>query len=163
MNLLDAVNDVESLQIDPAEVTTKDCAVYLSAAPDAIYRSEADVEAVASQASSSLTLALARYIDNLGLDQGIDLMAEAQRFERGVIERALELTRAVCNCVCGTIWQIVPPSQANCGGLTVHAIDNRSKGSQKRAAKLLGLNSSTLNTKIKKYGLKANRRNPSGR
>ena len=129
MNLLDAVNDVESLQIDPAEVTTKDGAVYLSAAPDAIHRSEADVEAVASQATASLTLALARYIDNLGLDQGIDLMAEAQRFERGVIERALELT----------------------------------KGSQKRAAKLLGLNSSTLNTKIKKYGLKANRRKPSGR
>jgi DNA-binding protein Fis len=129
MNLLDAVNDVESLHIDPAEVTTKDGAVSLSATPDAIHRSEADVEAVASQAMSSLMLALARYIDSLGLDQGIDLMAEAQRFERGVIERALELT----------------------------------KGSQKRAAKLLGLNSSTLNTKIKKYGLKANRRKPSGR
>jgi DNA-binding NtrC family response regulator len=60
----------------------------------------------------------------LCLDQGIDLMAEAKRFERGIIERALELT----------------------------------EGNQKRAAKLLGLQSSTLHAKIKKYGLNVSRR-----
>jgi DNA-binding protein Fis len=124
MSQSDAMNDVDPRQFDPAEVATKDEALCLPTALDAFNTSEADGETVASQARSSLTPALARYIDLLGLDQGIDLMAEARRFERGIIDRALELT----------------------------------KGNQKRAAKLLGLQSSTLHAKIKKYGLNVSRR-----
>lgn len=92
MSQSDAMNDVDPRQFDPAEIATKDEALCLPTALDALNTSEADGETVASQATSSLTPALARYIDLLGLDQGIDLMAEAQRFERGIIERALELT-----------------------------------------------------------------------
>jgi DNA-binding NtrC family response regulator len=124
MSLLDAVNDVDSRQFDPAEVTKKDEAGRLPAALEALHTPEADGEAVASQTAPSLTPALALYINDLGLDQGVNLMTEARRFERGVIERALELT----------------------------------EGNQKHAAKLLGLLSSTLNAKVKKYGLKATRR-----
>jgi DNA-binding NtrC family response regulator len=96
----------------------------LTTASDALGVIEADRETVASQAASYLTPALARYINDLGIDQGVNLMAEARRFERGIIERALELT----------------------------------KGNQKHAAKLLGLQSSTLHAKIKKYGLNASQR-----
>jgi DNA-binding NtrC family response regulator len=124
MSLLDAVNDVDSRQFDPAEVTKKDEAGCLPAALEALHTPEADGEAVTSQTAPSLTPALALYINDLGLDQGVNLMTEARRFERGVIERALELT----------------------------------EGNQKHAAKLLGLLSSTLNAKVKKYGLKATRR-----
>ncbi len=124
MNLSDAVDDVDSRQFDPAEATTKDSAICFPAALKSLDVSEADGEIVDSQAAPFLTLALARYITDLGFDRGIDLQAEVRQFERGLIERALELT----------------------------------KGNQKRASKLLGLHSSTVNTKIKKYGLKARRR-----
>jgi DNA-binding NtrC family response regulator len=124
MSLLDALNDIDSRQFDPAEVTAKDEAACLPAALEALHTSEADGEAVASQTSPSSMPALARYINDLGLNQGINLMTETRRFEREIIERALELT----------------------------------EGNQKHAAKLLGLQSSTLNAKVKKYGLKATRR-----
>jgi DNA-binding NtrC family response regulator len=124
MSLLDAVNDVDSRQFDPAEVTAKDEAVCLPAALETLHTPEADGEGAASQTSPSSIPALARYINDLGLDQGINLMTEMRRFEREIIERALELT----------------------------------EGNQKHAAKLLGLQSSTLNAKVKKYGLKSTRR-----
>jgi DNA-binding NtrC family response regulator len=124
MSQSDAMNDIDPRQFDPAEVAAKDEALCLPTALDALNASEADREAAASLAMSSLPPALARYVDLLCLDQGIDLMAEARRFERGIIERAFELT----------------------------------KGNQKRAAKLLGLQSSTLHAKIKKYGLNVSRR-----
>src|SRR5262245_36186877 len=41
-------------------------------------------------------------------------------------KRRYRLSISVCNCVCGTIWQIVPQSEAARGGLSVHAIANRS-------------------------------------
>jgi DNA-binding NtrC family response regulator len=118
------MSDVDPRQFDPAEVATKDEALCLTTASDALGGSEADRETVASQAVSYLTPALARDINDLGIDQGVNLMAEVRRFERGIIERALELT----------------------------------KGNQKHAAKLLGLQSSTLHAKIKKYGLNTSQR-----
>jgi DNA-binding protein Fis len=124
MSQSDAMNDVDPRHFDPAEIATKDEALCLPTALDALNTSEADGETVASQATPSLAPALARYIDDLGLDQGVDLMAEVRRFERGIIERALELTI----------------------------------GNQKLAAKLLGLHSSTLHAKIKKYGMNASQR-----
>jgi DNA-binding NtrC family response regulator len=122
MSQSDAMNDVDSRQFDLAEVTMKDNAVCLPAALEALNTPEADGEAAASHAAPFLMLA--RYITDLYLARGINLMTEVQRFERAIIERALELT----------------------------------EGNQKRAAKLLGMQSSTLNAKIKKYGLKANTR-----
>jgi hypothetical protein len=68
MNLADAVNDIDSHQFDPAEVTTKCKAICLSAAPKALHTSKADAETAAIQAAPSLALALARYITDLGLD-----------------------------------------------------------------------------------------------
>jgi DNA-binding NtrC family response regulator len=120
MSQSDPMNDADCRQFDPAEVTTKDKAV--SAALKTLSTTDAGREAAVSQATPFLTLA--RYIIDLCLDKGINLTTEVRRFEREIIERALELT----------------------------------EGNQKHAAKLLGLQTSTLNTKIKKYGLKANRR-----
>ena len=124
MNRSDANHDVDSRQLDPAEVTTNDQLICLTETLKSLYASEADGGAVSFQALPSSTFSLARYITDIGLDRGIDLLTEVRRFERGLIEHALELTN----------------------------------GNQKRAAKLLGMQSSTLHTKIKKYDLKANRR-----
>jgi DNA-binding protein Fis len=123
MSQSDAMNGVDR-KFDPAEVATKDEALCLQTALDPLNTPKADGETAASQAAPSLESALARYIIDLGLDQGVNLMTEVRRFERGIIERALELT----------------------------------KGNQKRAAKLLGLHSSTLHAKIKKFGLNASQR-----
>lgn len=123
MSQSDAMNGVDS-KFDPAEVATKDEALCLPTTLDALNTSEADVETAASQAAPSLEPALARYTFDLGLDQGVNLMTEVRRFERWIIERALELTG----------------------------------GNQKRAAKLLGLHSSTLHAKIKKFGLNMSQR-----
>lgn len=122
MSQSEAMNDVDSRQFDPVEVTTKD--ILVSVALNTLKTPEADGEIVASQSSPPLTLDIGRYIIDLSLARGFDLVTEVRRFEQGIIERALELT----------------------------------KGNQKRAAELLGLQSSTLNTKIKKYGLNARRR-----
>lgn len=121
------MDDVDFRQFEPAEATTKD--ETLSAALNTLNLHEADGVTNASQAAPPLTLELGRYIIDLGLAQGFNLMTEVRRFEQGIIERALELT----------------------------------KGHQKRAAELLGLQSSTLHTKIKKYGLKASRRKSASR
>jgi DNA-binding protein Fis len=116
------MDDVDSRQFEPGEAPTKDEAV--SSALNILNLPEADGVTNASQAAPPLTLELGRYIIDMDLARGFNLTTEVRRFEQGIIERALELT----------------------------------KGNQKRAAELLGLQSSTLNSKIKKYGLKASRR-----
>jgi DNA-binding NtrC family response regulator len=116
------MDDVDSRQFEPGEAAPKDEAASL--ALNTLNLHEADGVTNASQAAPHLTLELGRYIVDMGLARGFNMTTEVRRFEQGIIERALELT----------------------------------KGNQKRAAELLGLQSSTLNTKIKKYGLKASRR-----
>jgi DNA-binding protein Fis len=115
------MNDVDSHQFDPVEVTKN---TPVSTPLNTLNTPEANGEIAASQAAPPLTLELGRYIIDLGLAQGFNLMIEVRWFEQGMIERALELT----------------------------------KGNQKRAAELMGLRSSTLNAKIKKYGLNARQR-----
>ena len=123
MSQSDAMNGVDS-KFDPAEVATKDEALCLPTTLDALNTSEAGGETAVSPPAPSLEPTLARYTFDLGLDQGVNLKTEVRRFERWIIERALELT----------------------------------EGNQKRAAKLLGLHSSTLHAKIKKFGLNASQR-----
>jgi hypothetical protein len=57
-------------------------------------------------------------------DKILRQMRKAAKAGRMVIRK--HTLRAGCNCVCGTIWQIVPLSQAYRGGLSVHAIATRS-------------------------------------
>lgn len=123
MSLSDDIDDVKSLHIDPSATVTMDKRVNFSADTKLLPPAEGDMESIAFQAAP-LQPSLARYVTELDLDQGVNLMIETQQFERWLIESALELT----------------------------------EGNQKRAATLLKAPQSTLNAKIKKYGLNIKKR-----